>query len=643
MEIYFSHIFRLVLLYVIVWLAYRLARFVTSFRNKREEDLRYRPVPQEVITKAVTAYGRNTITVVHLYRKLRYFLLPKANSVIDILKHNQDKPQGAIGYISYPSQNILIAEPLCSDHAIENSIREFVRFTQLHEKDCLLFPISRPVALVAEKMGFGLVQVGQEPVFDLRIYDSQKIEGKVQSAIHQTQKKGIVIEAFYGTEIENPKLLPELKEILQEWLHSRRSKEMQLLNEVSPFDANQDKKYFIARSQDRIEAFLACSPIYKRRGYFIHDLIRRPTAMNGISEALIVAALENMQQEGYHFASLGVAPLSGLDSAGVNEKYTALNWLLKRVYSKHQMFMRFKPLYHFKKKFAPTSVEPAYVAFYPPKLKLTHIFALINLFSPGGFLNELIYKFNQWREGSQLPHPFMNILSPNIASLPRAFPFSFREFVSRIPFTLLIFGLNIYTYYNSISWLGEVSPEVLKSYGFSYNDFFSHKWFILVTANFVHFDFLHLFGNMCLLIFACGVLEFVAGTTLAALSFLISMNADISSGIFLIPLLKVFSPSALTELMGYVDVGASLGVLGAVGSLIQFLKHKRKILLVTCVITVIISGLQKNFFGLDHTFAALMGYGIAGVYLNQRRRLKAFRKLQPSAAAMRNSSLDLAS
>ena len=52
------------------------------------------------------------------------------------------------------------------------------------------------------------------------------------------------------------------------------------------------KRYFIAMRHGRMEGFLACSPVYARKGWYLEDLLRRPDAVNGATEALVLAAIE---------------------------------------------------------------------------------------------------------------------------------------------------------------------------------------------------------------------------------------------------------------------------------------------------------------------------------------------------------------
>src|SRR5262249_26481293 len=147
---------------------------------------------------------------------------------------------------------------------------------------------------------------------------------------------------------------------------------------------------------------LACSPIYARRGWYLEDLIRNPKAERGVSELLVVEALNQLAAEGAKLATLGTSPLAGLrlnknelakdktakDSVAkesAERQYKQLSRLLNLIYEHLDAFYHFKALHRFKAKFAPSFVDPEYLAFYPPRIRPRMVFALIGVFDPAGF------------------------------------------------------------------------------------------------------------------------------------------------------------------------------------------------------------------------------------------------------------------
>lgn len=588
--------------------------------NRSEESLDKRPVSIGEIEKAVKKYGSNTNSFVHLYGGVQFFKP-------EVIHADPTDPSPLVGYISLLNQNIMITDPLCSLQITKSVIQDFARKCLQARQDCLLFPISQNVARQAAELGFGVIQVGADATFDLKKYVPGNHSKKIQSAVSQVFKKGYIIEEVSGESLEDAYWTAPLSDVLTEWLESRGSEKMELIAEVSPFKQAQEKKYFICRLDGHIDAFLACSPVYGRNGFFLQDLIRRPTAVNGVSEALIVTALEALKKEGFDFATLGIASLAGLDEPGVNRNHPWINKVLVHIFNKHSSLYNFKGLYHFKKKFDPDTIEPVFFASYPPRLKLGYVLAIASIFSARGPLGDLLFKWRRWREGQQLPQPLRRILSPDIAILSRPIPFTLDTFLTRLKVTTFLFFLNIYTYFSSIDAEGRVHSNTIEQFGFSFQHLLDHKWFILVSSNFMHFNYPHLLGNMFMLIVVCGTLELVGGSTLTLLTFLIGMQSNIPMGLLLLPVVKSMDQTVWKETMLYTDVGASLGIMSALGTLLHFLRHKRILLAVLIVVTIVLPLSVQVYFGLDHVFGVLSGYVIGYLYMNRELGRKCLRNL----------------
>ena len=191
-----------------------------------------------------------------------------------------------------------------------------------------------------------------------------------------------------------------------------------------------------------------------------------------------------------------------------------------------------------------------------------------------------------------------------------------KELAFKFKFTLAMLFLNIYTYIFTSDFNGTISQSVLENLGFSYQNFAQHQWFILVTSNFIHFNLLHLTINMVMLLFVTGALELLMGSAFTAIIFLVSMNSNIPNGIFLLPLLRVFFPVLWLDTVHYIDVGASLGIIGTLGGLARLLIPRlRWSLMGLAILGAVIGSIYiKTLFGLDHAFAAILGY-LTAVYL----------------------------
>ena len=193
------------------------------------------------------------------------------------------------------------------------------------------------------------------------------------------------------------------------------------------------------------------------------------------------------------------------------------------------------------------------------------------------------------------------------------------DLLMRFKFTFFMLFLNVYTYIFTTDFNGKISPMVLENLGFSYTNFAQHHWFILVTSNFIHFSILHLTANMAMLIAFCGILEFLKGSRFVGIVFLIAMNANVPNGVFLLPTLRLFFPHLWTDTVQYVDVGASLGIIGVLGGIARLLvPPARWFTIGIATVGTIVGAIYTNsLFGFDHVFSLIIGYMVASYLLKK--------------------------
>jgi phosphatidylglycerol lysyltransferase len=83
---------------------------------------------------------------------------------------------------------------------------------------------------------------------------------------------------------------------------------------ASPLALVDEKRLFLAWRDGRVDALVACSRVPAAGGWLLEDLIRRPDAAQGATEAAVVHALERLAADGAACAWLDVAPLRGMES-----------------------------------------------------------------------------------------------------------------------------------------------------------------------------------------------------------------------------------------------------------------------------------------------------------------------------------------
>lgn len=154
---------------------------------------------------------------------------------------------------------------------------------------------------------------------------------------------------------------PELLDCLREWLDGRGLPPLHFLVEPRTLSRLEDRRVFVASRGADVIGFLVATPIPRRRGWLVEQIIRRGGAPNGTSELLIDAAVSAMAVAGDRYVTLGLAPLSR--RAGVPGRRgpvwlrLVFGWTRAHVHR----FYNFEGLEAFKAKFRPAVWEPIYL------------------------------------------------------------------------------------------------------------------------------------------------------------------------------------------------------------------------------------------------------------------------------------------
>lgn len=597
----------------------------------------YRPTEEptpDMIKQFLAKYGRSSNGIYHLYESMSHFITRLGGD-----SHHHDL--ALIGYKDIGRTSLMLTDPLCTPDQRAEAINRFTKFSQQRKHDVLILAVDQITADAAVSQGYKLIKIGHEPIFDLATYNPDALPSKLKSSIRQVAKKGVIIEEIALENVFTPAIATPLNELLSKWFMTRGSDAFRLLTEVAPVKAAEEKKFFIARLSDSVEGLLVCSKIFGRNGYFIHDLIRAPFSVNGVTDALVMHALKALKDQGYEMASLGVSPLAGLSSSDKSD-FPRINKLLKWTFENVRATYRFKELYHFKKKFLPSTEEPVYLAVPRSGIKIRHVIAILSMFSDLNVFRQAGFILRKWRLGQNLPKPLARFLSPGKVLLPPVASLDLETIFSRLKFSSAMIFLNIYTFVYTTDVNGNIDPDILEQHGFSFEQF-DNSWFILVTSNFAHFNYSHLIINMVGLALFCGALEIIGGSALAAVVYLFGLQANLPTGLLMLPLFHWMSPSLFHETTATVDVGASLGVMAGFGGLAYLMKPVvRRISIATASIGFIIYAVMtQEYIGVDHMCAIFCGAILTKAYFRFQPSQQVFDTVETRYFDRRTKRTDL--
>ena len=207
------------------------------------------------------------------------------------------------------------------------------------------------------EMGLTLLKLGEEARVPLTNFS---LEGSSRKDLRRTKKKaeeaGLVFKIIPRADV--PAMMPKLKAISDAWLGDKSAGEKGF--SLGFFNESYLARYDIAVIIQNDEP-IAFANIWRggHRKELSIDLMRYvPDAPHGVMEYLFVELMLYGHAEGYEYFSLGMAPLSGVDSHRLGPLWNRVSNLMFR-HGEH--FYNFQGLRAYKNKFDP-EWTPKYLA-----------------------------------------------------------------------------------------------------------------------------------------------------------------------------------------------------------------------------------------------------------------------------------------
>lgn len=227
--------------------------------------------------------------------------------------------------------------------AMEQFINEADRWGYLP----VFYEASEEVVMFLHEFGYDFIKMGEEAHVDLPNFTLSGKKMKSERAVMNRFTK-----EDYRFEVLSPpfskELMSELRQVSDEWLGSRKEKGFSL----GFFSESylQRGKIAVAKNQeDHIVAFANIMPTYTKEEGTI-DLMRySKKAPSGVMDYLFISLFNYMNEEGFNYFNLGMAPLSNV---GTSKKSFIQERIAYLVYEFGSRFYSFQGLRDYKEKYA---------------------------------------------------------------------------------------------------------------------------------------------------------------------------------------------------------------------------------------------------------------------------------------------------
>jgi phosphatidylglycerol lysyltransferase len=287
--------------------------------------------------------------------------------------HYRIDGEGCVAYAPTRTAWVAAGAPIADRAEVPARMREFTAAAASEGKRARFFAIER--AFVPE--GFRAVAIGARPVWDpSRWEEVLRSHRSLREQVRRARAKQVTVRrATAGELAEGAPLRSRVEALISRWLRSKPMPAMGFLVDVQPFAFGEERRYFVAEQGEKVVGFLAAVPVYARNGWLLEDLLRDPSAPNGVTELLVDAAMRTFAQEGSRFATLGQVPLAGIERG----------WL-KAIRDRSRWLYDFEGLRAFKSKLRPDTWEELCLAFPEGDNEARAVFDTLAAFAHGSFL-----------------------------------------------------------------------------------------------------------------------------------------------------------------------------------------------------------------------------------------------------------------
>lgn len=326
----------------------------------------------------VLKYGQNPASYLTLEEDKYLYFSKCAEGVI---------PYGIVG-----STVIVNGDPICAPDAFSEVLEEFRDFCLRSSHKIVFLSITGEFLTQYTAAGFGTVKCGEEARFDLATYNiSGKKGAKMRMNINHATNNGLVVKEYRPLEKRDPAIEKAFDVITKDWLADKKSSMLTFTIGSVGLEDPMDRRYFYAEDESGvIKGFNVFCPFACSNG-FMADITRRTTdAPGGITEKINYEAFLKFKEEGYHYASLGLAPLANLCQPETES--SPIEKILNFVYEHLNACYGFKNLYKTKASYSPTEWVPGYYAYLPKVPVPSMMYAMVKIQNKKGILDFLVKK-----------------------------------------------------------------------------------------------------------------------------------------------------------------------------------------------------------------------------------------------------------
>jgi lysyl-tRNA synthetase class 2 len=323
----------------LVAIAYVVFRPLAAPRSLPDADVR------RTAARLVRRHGSDTLSFFKLRRDALYLFSPDERAFV--------------GYRIENGVLLVSGDPVGPDEALPELARRICSFAELHGLETGVLGASERMLPLWREAGLRTLYLGDEAIVDVRSFS---LEGrairKVRQSVSRLTKEGYDAVLLDVADLDEQTLI-ELERVSQLWRDGAPERGFSMAMDSLRADEHCDGAVVLARdATGAVRAFLHFVPTYGRPAMSLSAMRRDRETPNGLTEFLVVRAIELLRESEIEEVSLNFAAFARF----MHSPRNPAERLVGRLARLANPYFQIESLYRFNSKFHPRW-EPRYLVY----------------------------------------------------------------------------------------------------------------------------------------------------------------------------------------------------------------------------------------------------------------------------------------
>jgi lysyl-tRNA synthetase, class II len=303
------------------------------------------PALRHAAASLVRQHGSDTLAFFKLRADKHYLFNPERTAFV--------------GYRLESGVMLLSGDPVGDPAGLATLVAAVIDFAERHSLRIAAIGVSVETRALLEQAGLRALYIGDEAVIETAAFtlDGRAIR-KVRQSVSRLEKAGYSAKLCEFRALDEA-TLRALEQVSHEWRRGQSERGFSMAMDSLRNPVNEvTLVVFALDASEQVAGFLHFVPVYGRSAVSLSFMRRRLDTPNGLTEFLIVRAIEMLRERGIAEASMNFAVLARV----IRQPRGLLEHLVGRVLALGDTWFQIERLYRFNAKFSPRW-EPRYLMY----------------------------------------------------------------------------------------------------------------------------------------------------------------------------------------------------------------------------------------------------------------------------------------